>query len=68
MVQVHLNRNSYETHVMNLLELSFKKVYTMLRKALQDAKETNALKLIGFKKRMLIEAYNWNLFIVVVIK
>jgi hypothetical protein len=48
MVQVHLNRNSYETHVMNLLELSFKKVYTMLRKALQDAKETDALKLIGF--------------------
>lgn len=47
---------------MNLLESSFKKVYTMPRKALEYAKEMDALKLIGLKKQMLIKAYNWNLF------
>jgi hypothetical protein len=52
---------------MNLLDLSFKKVYTMSKKTLEDVKEMDALKLIGLKKWMLTKAYNWNLFIVVVI-
>ncbi len=40
----------------------------MLRKALEDAKEMDVLKLVVFRKQMLVEVYNWNLFIVDIIE
>ncbi|CAK9858931.1 unnamed protein product [Sphagnum jensenii] len=45
----------------NSPESPFRKVYTTPGKALEDAMEMDALRLAGFRKRMLAEAYDWNL-------